>query len=771
MGGGTEHTHTFAESWSSDETYHWHAATCEHTDEVSDLAMHVWDDGETTTEPTCTQPGEKIYTCTVCNKTKTEKLEATGHTFQDEWESDETYHWHTCRDCDEIDDKAEHTFIDNVCTVCDYTNRELAFSLSADGTYYVVTGMGTCTDTELEIPSAHGGKPVSGIADEAFDGCDDLTSIAIPDSITYIGENAFRGCSSLKNIALPDSVTEIGSSAFGGCSALESITLPFAGGSAEAESASPSTLFGYIFGTSSYAGSTRTEQKYSEGLSATYYIPSSLKDVTVTGGSIRYGAFMNCASLENVTVGDKVTEIGSSAFGGCSALESITLPFAGGSAEAESASPSTLFGYIFGTSSYTGGAETKQSYAAGSGSSVTYYIPSSLKDVTVTGGSIRFGAFMNCASLESVVLGDGVSGSIGTRAFSGCSALNDVTIGDGVTAIEIYAFFNCRYLTSLTIGKNVTSIDDAFTFCYSLVEIRNLSSIDIATTDKADANGGVARYALNVLTSEAEESTITHTDDGYIFCEADGTAYLVGYKREVTALSLPDNFNGNDYKINGYAFIGHDLLERVTIPDGVTGIGDSAFQSCDSLSTISIPNSVTSIGVYAFWNCVSLKSISVPDRVEIIRSSTFSECTSLKSIAIGKSVAIISWDAFEGCTSLTEITVDKDNASFCSEDGVLYSADKTQLICYPAGKTDLSYTVPEGVTDIGHDAFFRCTNIQSISIPRSVTNIGYKAFQYCSSLKNIKFSGTIAEWNAIEKYFDWESYSDSFTVNCTDGNI
>lgn len=671
MGGGTEHTHTFAESWSSDETYHWHAATCEHTDEVSDLAMHVWDDGETTTEPTCTQPGEKIYTCTVCNKTKTEKLEATGHTFQDEWESDETYHWHTCRDCDEIDDKAEHTFIDNVCTVCDYTNRELAFSLSADGTYYVVTGMGTCTDTELEIPSAHGGKPVSGIADEAFDGCDDLTSIAIPDSITYIGENAFRGCSSLKNIALPDSVTEIGSSAFGGCSA----------------------------------------------------------------------------------------------------LESITLPFAGGSAEAESASPSTLFGYIFGTSSYTGGAETKQSYAAGSGSSVTYYIPSSLKDVTVTGGSIRFGAFMNCASLESVVLGDGVSGSIGTRAFSGCSALNDVTIGDGVTAIEIYAFFNCRYLTSLTIGKNVTSIDDAFTFCYSLVEIRNLSSIDIATTDKADANGGVARYALNVLTSEAEESTITHTDDGYIFCEADGTAYLVGYKREVTALSLPDNFNGNDYKINGYAFIGHDLLERVTIPDGVTGIGDSAFQSCDSLSTISIPNSVTSIGVYAFWNCVSLKSISVPDRVEIIRSSTFSECTSLKSIAIGKSVAIISWDAFEGCTSLTEITVDKDNASFCSEDGVLYSADKTQLICYPAGKTDLSYTVPEGVTDIGHDAFFRCTNIQSISIPRSVTNIGYKAFQYCSSLKNIKFSGTIAEWNAIEKYFDWESYSDSFTVNCTDGNI
>ena len=112
------HIHTYSEKWTNDDIYHWHVATCGH-DVISGKAEHIWDDGVVTKEPTCTEKGEKTYTCTVCDKTKKEEVAASGHTFSDEWESDETYHWHpsTCGH-DIVSGKAKHN--GNPCTVCGY---------------------------------------------------------------------------------------------------------------------------------------------------------------------------------------------------------------------------------------------------------------------------------------------------------------------------------------------------------------------------------------------------------------------------------------------------------------------------------------------------------------------------------------------------------------------------------------------------------------------------------------------------------------------------
>ena len=118
-GSGT-HTHTYSEQWSHNETEHWHACTGADCDEVTDKAAHTWDNGTITMAPTCTAKGEKTYTCTVCNATKTEEVATTEHTFSDEWKNDETHHWHKCENCDEITGKAEHSFnADGVC-VCGY---------------------------------------------------------------------------------------------------------------------------------------------------------------------------------------------------------------------------------------------------------------------------------------------------------------------------------------------------------------------------------------------------------------------------------------------------------------------------------------------------------------------------------------------------------------------------------------------------------------------------------------------------------------------------
>ncbi len=391
-------------------------------------------------------------------------------------------------------------------------------------------------------------------------------------------------------------------------------------------------------------------------------------------------------------------------------------------------------------------------------SAVDVEIPGEIDGVPVT--SIGGAAFDDCTNLTSVIIPDSVT-SIGGWAFSWCTSLISVSIPGSVTSIGEWAFYQCKSLTSVTIPDSVTTIRYlAFYYCTSLTSVTIPDSV---TTIGGGAFGG--------CTSLTE---INVTDGNTSYMDIDGVLYnadcteLVAYPAgRGTAYSIPDGVTS----IGLYAFSGCTNLTSVTIPDSVTSIGEWAFSRCTNLTSVTIPDSVTSIQYGAFSGCTNLTSVTIPDSVTSIGYSAFYSCESLTSVTIPDSVTTIEDGAFGGCTSLTEINVTDGNTSYMDIDGVLYNADCTELVAYPAGRgTDYSIpdgvtsigqcafsgctnltsvTIPDGVTSIGQDAFYWCISLTSVTIPDSVTNIYDYAFNDCTSLTDVYYSGTEKEWNMI----------------------
>ena len=350
-------------------------------------------------------------------------------------------------------------------------------------------------------------------------------------------------------------------------------------------------------------------------------------------------------------------------------------------------------------------------------------------------------------SAETVVIPDTIDGksvtSIGAWVFSGFTSLTSITIPDSVTSIGEYAFGGCTSLTSITIPDSVTSIgDSAFGGCTSLTSI--------TIPDSVTSIGDSAFGDCTSLTSITIPDSVTYIGDSTFY----GCTSL-------TSITIPDSVTS----IGDSAFWNCTSLKSIKIPDGVTSISYSAFNGCTSLTTIDVEignNNYTSVnGVLFNKNKTELicypsekvdKSYTIPNSVTEISWSAFHDCTSLTNITIPNSVTYIDNFAFSGCTSLTAIDIATDNEYYTSVNGVLFNKDKTELRCYPAGKTDKSYNIPDGVTSIGYYAFYGCTSLTSITIPNGVTSIDWFAFSGCTSLKSITIPNGVTS-------IDWLAFS------------
>ena len=236
---------------------------------------------------------------------------------------------------------------------------------------------------------------------------------------------------------------------------------------------------------------------------------------------------------------------------------------------------------------------------------------------------------------------DGASYKISDHAFYG-SLVARINIPDGISEITGEAFYGCSRLRSITLGAGLTYIDtNAFKHCGALIEIINHSPLYITAGSKD--NGHIAEYAAVV--HDGESVIITRGE--YLFYSSNGENYLIGYLGNRRYITLPDNYNGEGYKIYKGAFSNNKSITEVVIPDGATEIGRSAFSWCLNLESVVIKDGVRIIEESAFFYCENLRTVVLGNNVTEIRESAFGHCYLLSRVTIPKSVIFIGSYAFD----------------------------------------------------------------------------------------------------------------------------
>ena len=639
------------------------------------------------------------------------------------------------------------------------------------------------------------------IAENAFYGSSNITSITIPASVTIINSKAFLGCHGITSLVIPEGVTTLGTEAFAYCSKLENITIP-------------STLT--ITGTAVFANcSLLATVAFADG---TTVIPdnifancTSITKVVIPEGvtTIGAGAFADCSNLDYLSVPKSLKTVETGAFSGCTSLkqviyagdyndwEAITVkenndPFANAklfdgettpdNPEGEEITPDTPGKYM----EWKYDEETATLTIFGKGSMGSYSFSDdpwneykdSIKKVVIEDGITTIGtnAFREFYNLESVVIPDSVT-EIHNYAFEMCNSLTSITIPDSVTKLGIDAFFHCISLTNVIIGDGVTTIElSTFAQCRNLENVVIGDSVTIlrsgAFQDCAKLKTVTFGKSLKTIESRAfsgcsslESVAIPDSVtkmDRWAFSDCTSlTSVKLGNGLTSTGEYAFDNctnlasvtFGNSITVISDCSFYGCTKLESIVTPSTVTEIKSSAFSGCTSLKNVTLNECLTTIGSNAFANCDSLVSIKIPDSVTTINSYAFADCDSLKSIAIGKNVTTIGNAIAYGSKSLTAITIDAENPNYSVDEyGVLFNKDKTVLIQYPCGSPLTEYTIPDSVKTVQTYAFNKCANLQTVTIPLSVTTIEERAFDESTNLKNIVYKGTKEDWETRITY-------------------
>ena len=371
----------------------------------------------------------------------------------------------------------------------DFVDGSEGLEYIQEGSSYIVSGIGNCSDADLVVPSSYMGKPVTAIAKDAFKGCDFLTSVTVPDCVESIGDGAFADCGSLVSLDLSRLNT-----------ILHRLFL------------SVSSVTDYIKVSDTRANIFPDDDRF-YSLSFSYFeneeflffrIPKSLKKVSVRYGSLpseRYrsyltrfddiGTFEAFANLEEIIVPDELTTVNPRTFVACYSLKGNVkdgLMYVGSasnpdlilisSKEKDTASfevsPGCKFICMFEDTvdykidDYISDIEIYPFFGSDTGEDLITVFLNDLLDYNDTS---VLGVFEGMTKLKSVTLPDGLL-EIGPLSFKDCSALEELDIPDTVKSINDMAFYDCSSLKKLHLPKKIEKIGSwVFSRCDSIEEM------------------------------------------------------------------------------------------------------------------------------------------------------------------------------------------------------------------------------------------------------------------------------------------------------------
>ena len=590
---------------------------------------------------------------------------------------------------------------------------------------------------------------VSGVDENAFRGCGNLTKVVLPNSVTSIGKRAFENCASLSDISLPNQLTCIEEGTFYGCTSLKTISIP---GSVE-------RICGFAFDGCNLTdiviedavNALRLEYGYwfdemvalPMSVSPTFSC-SNIKNIYI-GRNLSFDAEVSLASYPmpyimipfdglrgantttSVVIGDKVTDIPDYLFYELnvdfdipSGVKTIGhYAFYRNKALVELELPSSVLSV--GNNAYAECSKLESVLIPNSVTSIgneAFTQCPNLEEVIINGNKLNVGssAFASCAKLTSLTISNGVS-SIGERAFYNCSALQTAVIGDGVSTIGNESFKDCFNLSEIVFGAGVTSIGQSVVDgCNSL---KTITCSAVTPPTISEDTFYAALYLWGSLFVPSSSVNAYSTASGWkLFAEISA---ITNGPTIVASGTCGDNLTWKLYKDGELVIEGTGVMDSYFLADEVPWCSYRT-----SIKTVSIKDGVTSIGDGAFIGC-----------------------SNLERVVISASCVDIDESAFNLCRNLRVIRIDEGNIVYadCEQNAIVTKGTGTLLIGTTSGY------IPEGCKHLG-DFAFAGRNVDTVVVPNGVISIGTYTFAGCS-LKSIKIP------SSLESCGDW-AFDDSF---------
>lgn len=628
-----------------------------------------------------------------------------------------------------------------------YTGTEPGFAINE------ITDLKKGNNSETNIISINASKLTSWttITSNAFNNCQSLVSIILPEGLTTMNGASFGSCK-FSSIVLPNSLTTIYDGAFANCQKLTSLNIP------AGVSSIPGRL-GYGFSNLTSLTVDSNNQYYNDGNGGNCVVETSTNilrqgcNTTIIPNTVvelGNGAFYSCTGLTSITLPDSLITVGSNAFSNCYNLTSLDIP------ASVSSIGNGAFSNCSGLTSITVNSNN-QYYNDGNGSNciietATNKLIRGCNITIIPNTVVELGdsAFEGC-TFTSITLPNTLT-KIGQTVFQNCQKLVSIIVPSSVNYIGHCAFWGtyCLYIefegtTPATLGTNSifsssfplyvpSSAVSAYQTAWSTYASRITAKPEPTGSDylRVDCDDSTSV----ILTNSSSQTYTLSLSAGINYYNGDEPGFAIN---EITGLKKSESANTQNSKLvsidaskltswttmSNYAFNKCSRLNSVVLPNSLTSIGQYAFNNCQSLTSITLSNSLTTISDMAFYQCSGLTSLTLPDSITSIGGAVFCWCSSLESVNIPTSLITLGYQAFASCYNLTSPLVFPATLTLFGNSSVNNCTSLTSITC-------LATTPPT----LNNNDVFTGTPLTAIYVP-SASVSAYQSADKWSRYANI----------------------------------